>query len=158
MRLLLTTIIAALLLTAPAGARVKPGLYVGKTDAGKPVKLRVKGARVTASAKLGVKCVRFAGFDPAAKPELSSYVSRLFTEDDDGIYVPISDGAFSFSNDAIESGTGGEGSTTTFDGTFRGSRVEGNVSYESSYNSSATGSNGACDGSTTYTARRVPTK
>ena len=54
MCLLLTTIIAALLLAAPAGARVKPGLYVGKTDAGKPVKLRVKGTRVTASAKLGV--------------------------------------------------------------------------------------------------------
>jgi hypothetical protein len=147
--------LTALLPTAPAGARVKQGLYKGRTSEGLTVKVRVRGARVTASAKLAVDCIDYSGFDPTAPGVRSSYTGKVSTGDGDEPASLDGDG-FAWSFEALESGTGGTSSERSFDGSFRGSRVEGNIAFELGGSSAATGSSRYCGGAATYTARRVP--
>jgi hypothetical protein len=158
MRLLAPVLLLVVLLAiaAPASARVKPGLYKGKTSDGLPVKVRVTGNRVLASAKVHVDCTFRSGEDPTGTPRRYHYDEVVSTPGREDGLTKLKGSGFAFSEDYIESGTAGTDATASIDGTFSGSRVTGDVDFDEGGTSQLSGSTEACAGSAFYSARRVP--
>jgi hypothetical protein len=148
-------IIASLLLCAAADARVKPGLYTGKTSEGLAVKVRVKGERVRATVAVRVHCRFWAGDDPFGPPRISDYVGRVTSADAEDP-VTLDRQSFEYSADYLTSGTGGTSAEESITGSFSGSKVAGSVDFEDGGTSSASGSSQSCGGGASFTARRVP--
>jgi hypothetical protein len=156
MRLLATLLLAMLLLAAPASARVKPGLYKGKTAEGSTVKLTVIGSSVLARTKVRITCTFRSGDDPSAAPQVSRSTQFVETTDDDDRPAKLAGARFDYRHDTESAGGGDPPSTEAMSGRFSGSRISGKVAFDSDGSNPASGSRTTCTGKTTFTARRVP--
>jgi hypothetical protein len=153
MRFLLTVLIGSLVLAAaPVAAAkpsIRPGVYRGKVTPGSSITIRVSSrGRVKFHGILAVDCSNTPYPGTPTTGDTERYGISASYED-----VKVKARRFSFSDEELLSGTGGESATSDAEGTFRGTSVSGTLDYDDSWNTEGGGASGSCSGSATFTAR-----
>jgi hypothetical protein len=153
MRLFLTVLIGSLLLTAAPAAEarspIRPGTYRGTVTPGRKVVIKVSATgMVKFHAVLKVDCENTPSPGSPTTRDTERHGISAGYED-----VRVKGKRFSFSDDELLSGTGGESATSDAKGTFSGTSVTGTLSYDDSWDTEGGGAVGDCGGSATFTAR-----